>query len=233
MLDQAFEALKTYDWGTDKSALEPIDDAVAETHGKADARRDLENRLLAALQSEISRDAKAYVCRKLTIVGTAASAPALAALLADGNQAHMARFALERIEAAEAARALRDALPSLSGKLKIGVIGSIGNRRDASATAALAALLADGDAAVARAAALALGDIGTAEAARALQEARPSGEIGPVVSDAQLECAEALLADNKPSEALAIYKSLAGEQQPKLVRLAATRGMLACAGKKG
>ena len=28
MLDQAFEALKTYDWGTDPNALKPIDEAV-------------------------------------------------------------------------------------------------------------------------------------------------------------------------------------------------------------
>jgi hypothetical protein len=35
-------------------------------------RKDLENRLVAALKSDISRDAKDYVCRKLTIVGTAA-----------------------------------------------------------------------------------------------------------------------------------------------------------------
>ena len=34
------------------------------------------------------------------------------------------------------------------------------------------------------------------------------------------------------AQALAIYKGLAGADQPKHVRLAATRGMLACAGKK-
>jgi hypothetical protein len=233
MLDEAFEALKKYDWGTDIAVLAPIDAAVAETHDKPEARQDLENRLIAALKSDISRDAKDYVCRKLTIVGTAASAGPLAALLPDENHSHMARFALERIRAAEAGQVLRDALPSLSGKLKIGVISSIGDRHDAAATAALGALLADSDPAMARAAALALGDIGTAEAAKALHDAKPAApETGPCVSDSQLKCAEALLADNKSSDALAIYKSLAGEPQTKLVRLAATRGILACAGKK-
>ena len=71
MLDEAFEALKKYDWGTDRAPVAPIDDAVAATHGKADARARSGNRLLAALKSDISRDAKDYVCRKLTIVGTA------------------------------------------------------------------------------------------------------------------------------------------------------------------
>ena len=28
-VDKAFDALKTYDWGTDRNTLKPIDDAVA------------------------------------------------------------------------------------------------------------------------------------------------------------------------------------------------------------
>ena len=227
MLDQAFEALKQYDWGTDKGVLNPIEAAVTATRGDAAARKDLEARLLAALQSDISRDAKDYVCRKLTIVGTVASVPTLAFLLGDEKLAHMARFALERIEGPEASEALQGNLRTVSGKLKIGVISSIGSRRDAKAVGALSGLLKDSDPAVVRAAAIALGNIGGEEAAKALQAAGT-----PEVVDAQLRCAEALLADNKKADALAIYKSLAGEQQTKHVRLAATRGMLACAGKK-
>jgi HEAT repeat protein len=232
MLDQAFEALKEYDWGTDKAPLAPIDQAVAATHGDVAARADLEKRLLAALKSDISRDAKDYVCRKLTIVGTAASVPTLADLLANADQAHMARFALERIEAPEAGQALRDALPKLNGKLKIGAISSIGARRDAQAVTALSGMLKDSDPAVARAAAIALGDISSIEAAKALHSSgTPDEQARSSAIDAQLRCAEALLAENKKADALAIYKSLASGEQPKHVKLAATRGMLACAGK--
>ncbi len=85
---------------------------------------------------------------------------------------------------------------------------------------------------MARAAAIALGDIGTAEAAKALADAKPTApEATQAATDARLACAEDLLAGGKKAEALAVYKSLAGEGQPKQVRLAATRGMLACAGK--
>jgi HEAT repeat protein len=232
MLDDAFEALKKYDWGTDRAQLVEIENAVTATHGKADARKDLESRLNAALKSDISRDAKDYVCRKLAIVGTAASASTLAGLLGDEHYSHMARFALERIPGGEAAQSLRDALPKLSGNLKIGAIGSIGARRDLAAVPALRELVKDYDVPTARAAAIALGDIGSAEASKALQDAKPSSaEMKQAVVDAQLTCAEALLADNKKAEALAIYKSLLGGEPSKLVRLAATRGMLACAGK--
>jgi HEAT repeat protein len=168
----------------------------------------------------------------LTIVGSAAAVPVVAPLLTDEYHSHMARFVLERIAAPEAAQALRDALPKVSGKMKIGVIGSLGGRRDTAAVPALCALLNDEKAPIARAAAIALGDIGSAEAAKALQECQPAAaETKQAVIDAQLACAETLLAEAKTAVALGIYKSLAGENQGRLVRLAATRGMLNCAGK--
>ena len=157
-LDKAFEALKTYDWGMDPNVLQPIDEAIVSTHGDAAARKDLETRLAAVLKTEASRAAKDVVCRALKTIGTAASVPALAALLADEKLSHMARYALERIPAPEAGQALRTALPKVTGKLKIGMISSLGVRGEEASLAPLQALLADSDAAVAQAAAHALGD---------------------------------------------------------------------------
>lgn len=231
MLDQAFEALKTFDWGTDLAVLAPIDEAVVTTHGDESARRELESRLAAVLSTDAPRDAKDFVCRKLMLVGSAASVAALAALLGKEENSHMVRYALERIEAPEAANALRAALGQLGGVLKIGVISSIGDRGDAESVADLAALLSDSDTQIASAAALALGAIRTPEAAKALAKAKPAAAVKPAVTDASLACAEALLASGKKGEALMIYKAYAGDGQPKQVRLAATRGMLACAGK--
>ncbi len=232
MLDQAFDALKTYDWGADRNVLKPINDAVVATHGNAAARRELETRLAAVLASDIPRDARDFVCRKLRVIGTSVSVPALARLLPQKDHSHMARYALESIPAPEAAQAMRDALPGLSGALQVGVIGSLGVRRDTASVAALAALLGDADAAVARAAAFALGDIRTPAAADALAAADPtSDEAKLAATDASLACAEALLADGKKVQALAVYKRFAGGDRPKHIRLAATRGMLACAGK--
>ena len=229
MLDQAFETLKTYDWGADRKVLEPIDKAALEKEG----RKELEARLAAVLKTDVSRDAKDFVCRKLMVIGTADSVPALAALLPDAKLSHMARFALERIPAPEAARALREALSKTEGKVKVGVISSLGQRRDAESVSSLAKLITDSDAAVAHAAAHALGAIRNADAAKALADARPSQpEVKQAVTDASLACAEALLADGKKTDATAIYKRFAGQDQPRHVRLAATRGILAVAGKK-
>jgi HEAT repeat protein len=231
MLDAAIDALKTYDWGVDPSVLQPIEQAIVATHGDAAARADLESRLVAILQSEVSRDAKDYVCRKLMVIGSAACVPALASLLPSDELSHMARYALERIPADEAAEALRQAMSQVAGALKIGVISSLGVRGDEQSIAALGELIADADAQVGRAAAFALGAIRSDAAARALATAKPADRARSAVTDASLACAERLLHDGKKTEALAIYKGLAGAEQPSHVRLAATRGMLACAGK--
>ena len=121
----------------------------------------------------------------------------------------------------------------MSNELKVGVISSLGSRRDVAAVSVLSVLLADGDPSVAHASALALGSIGNVEATSALKAAVTSAAGNqPAVIDALLACAEALLADQKRSDALAIYRSLAADNQARLVPLAATRGILACAGKQ-
>ncbi len=233
MLDQAFDALKNMDWGTDRALLNPIDDAVIAAHGDAQATKTIEERLTAALKTKLTRDGHDYVCRKLMIVGTAASVQPLAELLADQDTSHMARFALERIPSPEAGRALHESLAKLPAALKIGVIASLGVRRDSDCVADLAKLLSESDATVARAAAIALGDIGTVEASKALAGAKLADDAGKSAArDASLACAERLLAVGNKADALAIYKTLIGADLPKHVRLAGTRGMLACAAKK-
>ena len=232
MLDQAFESLKKFDWGTPLSEVSGIEDAVVASHTDDALRKDLEQRLIAVLSTDVSNDAKGYVCRKLAIVGSPAAVPALAGLLTQEANAHLARQALERIPGPEAETALKDALTKVSGKLKIGVIGSLGARRQVSAVPTLAGLLGDSDPAVARSAALALGTIGGAEASKVLQTAIPAAAGDKMaLLDSLLCCAESLLAGQKVSDALAIYKSLSSDGHPRLIRLAADRGLLACLSK--
>lgn len=228
-LDAAFDVLKTFDWGKNIDLLKAIDNAVVATHGDAAARKNLETRLAALLVPDSPRDAKDFACRKLMAIGTAASVPALAALLSDKDNSHMARYALERISAPEAAEALRLALPKVNGAAKIGIIGSLGVRRDVLSVDRLVGLLANSDPKIVCAAACALGNIGTPEAAKALTKSAKTVAVDakPALADARLACAEQLLADGKKAASLAVYKSLGSEDQPKHVRLAAKRGLVA------
>lgn len=103
--------------------------------------------------------AKAKACQRLAVAGDRTAVPGLAALLAHEQLSHYARTALEPMPAPEAGDALRTALGKLKGRLLVGVINSIGVRRDAKAIPALGPLLHDSDAEVAAAATAALARI--------------------------------------------------------------------------
>ncbi len=166
---------------------------------------------------------KAKACQRLAVVGTREAVPALAALLPDPQLSHYARYGLQPIPDPSVDDALRSAMEKLKGGLKVGVINSIGWRRDAQATSALAKLLDDKDSAVAAATAAALGRIGGLEAANTLQQAlrRSKAPLLPAVAGACLVCAEGLLAQGKREQALALYSALSGPDIPKPVREAA------------
>ena len=191
---------------------------------------------IAVLTSGASHKAKADACRLLSRIGTEKSVPALAAMLADEKLAHMARYALETIPHPSATDALRNAVGTLKGRRLVGVIGSLGVRRDVKAVAALAALLASSDAEVARAAARALGNIAAPDAAKALTDALGHAPRGNrlAVCEGLLRCAERLTAAGRRDQAGAIYDRLRGlAGAPHQVRAAALRGALLTRGKDG
>jgi len=233
-LDQPFQALAAYDWGADATPFMTLDAAVIAAYGDKALRAELEKRFTALLGGGASRAAKEYACRKLMMIGTAASVPALAALLGDADNSHMARFALERIPGPEAGAALNSALGTVSDPLKIGMISSLASRRDPACVTVLATLLR-GSPLLAIPAANALGTIQSAESIQALTAADPfaAGGVGEAVVNARLACAESLLASGKRPDALAIFQGLAkaaaGKPDAKAIELAATRGILACA----
>ncbi len=233
-LDGALKTLKTYDWGADREALNPIDQAIIATQDDAAARKALEKSLVDALAAGISRSAQDYVCRRLRVVGTAKSVEALAALLVAEDTSHIARYALERIPDAKATKALRDALPKVSSKLKPGIISSLGTRRDKKSIKAISKLLGDSDNQVAKAAAQSLGLIGTSAAARQLSRfaKKASANTKMPIADARLACAEQLLADGKKSEAVALYKEFKSDDLPTHVKAAAMKGILTAATRK-
>ncbi len=170
--------------------------------------------------------AKAKACQRLAVIGTKEAVPALAALLDDAKLAHYGRFGLEPMPDREAGKALRDALGKLDGPLLVGVINSIGQRRDAKAVGELARLLRRQDGAVAQAAAAALGKIGNLNAAKQLRQAlrRTDGAVREAVAHACLACAERLSETGKRRQAQALYRQLQGANAGSLVQEAAARG---------
>lgn len=172
---------------------------------------------------------KAKACQRLAVVGGQEAVPALAALLTDPKLSHYARFGLEPIPDPSADEALREALKKVTGGLLVGVINSIGVRRDPKAVDALAKLMHGADAEAAKAAAAALGRISGPQAAKMLQDglAKTKGAVRTAAAAAGLVCAEGLLAQGDRKQALALYGVLSRPDVPKPVRLAAMHSTIA------
>ena len=169
---------------------------------------------------------KAKACQRLAVVGTKESVPALAALLGDDALNVYARTALEGIPDAAADEALREAAGKLEGRPLIGVINSIGQRRDAEATPLLREFLSHEDPGVVTAAAASLGQVAPGEAVELLREKLASADDKAAIADACLICAERLSEGGQDDEAVALYQAVAAAELPDHVRADAIRGQI-------
>jgi HEAT repeat protein len=194
-----------------------------------------EDELIAVLDSGAPVFEKAKACQRLSVVGTAKAVPALVKLLGSAELAHYARFGLEPIPHPSVDTALRDAMTKLEGRLLIGVINSIGARRDAGALNRLTGLLQGRDVDVAAAAVVAVGRIATPEAAGVLKEALKSEneKFRRAAGDASLQCAEKLLAKGERGEAVSLHDTVRRAKLPKHTRMAGLRGAILARGAEG
>lgn len=187
-----------------------------------------EAKLIEVLNSDAPKAEKAITCKRLAIYGSGRAVPALAPLLADSELASWARIALEAIPDAAADATLREAAVKLQGRLLVGVINSLGVRRDAKAVDVLTARLKDADAEVASAAAAALGRIGGQAAVEALQKAIAAGNVAvrSAAAEGLILCAERALATGNRHEAIALFDLVRKADVPKQRVLEATRGAI-------
>jgi len=209
--------------------------AGAESAIRAQEKPAPEQEFIAILQSDAPPANKALACKKLAVVGSEAAVPDLAKLLSDEHLASWARIALEAIPGAASDEALRTAAGSLDGKLLVGVVNSIGVRRDAGAVELLTGLMANSNPTVASSASVALGRIGGETATKTLRDALASApdNVRSAVAEACVLCAEQALAAGRPAEAIAIYDQVRSAKVPQQRILEATRGAILARGDDG
>jgi HEAT repeat protein len=189
-----------------------------------------EKDLIAVLQSpEASLEDKAKACVQLAVVGGKDAVPVLAGMLGDKTLGDYARYAMEPMDDPSVDKALREALGKLTGRPRIGVVDSLGIRRDAKAVGALSRLVRDSDPELAAAALSALGRIATPEAAETLQQALAKGPeaLRPAAANACLVCAERQLAEGKRDAAAKMYEAVRQADVPKRFHVAASAGLAA------
>jgi HEAT repeat protein len=194
-----------------------------------------EKELIAVLRSDATAAEKAISCKQLAIHGSSAAVAELAKLLPDEQLSSWSRIAIEAIPGIESDDALRNATKSLEGRLLIGMINSIGVRRDAKSVQLLTTRLQDKDTEVASAAAVALGRIGNDAAKRSLREALAVApdKVRSAVAEGCVLVAERLHANGKSAEAVALYDEIRKADVPKQRIIEATRGAILARNEKG
>ncbi|MBI5690390.1 MAG: HEAT repeat domain-containing protein [Verrucomicrobia bacterium] len=172
-------ALASLTYSGDQDSLAKLDQDLAAAGTDAAKLATVESRLFAVLRAGDSTfAARQAACQRLgrLLAGTAPKARAedyrpLAAMLLDERDFDLARLALEPAPGAAVDGLFVSALAKSSGRIRLGLIDSLGRRRVAAVVPALAALLTGADAATSAASAHALGAIGTPSSAEALLKA--------------------------------------------------------------
>ncbi|WP_414660966.1 family 16 glycoside hydrolase [Horticoccus sp. 23ND18S-11] len=191
--------------------------------------------LLTVVTSAAPVAERARALQQLALVATPDAVPALAALLGDEQLGQYARDGLELIPGEAAAAALRAALGTLQGNALVGVVNSLGLKRDPGAVEALRRLGTERGAVAAPAALLALGRIGTPEATRALEQVLSGGpaELRPAAAESLILCADRALQDGLPAVARTWLTAVRQADVPAPLRLTATRGLILAGGPEG
>lgn len=202
--------------------------AFAQATASNQSQQEMTAELLEVLKTEGLTAEKAAAFEELAPYGTSEVVPILAPMLADEQLAHYARFALQANPDPSVDKAFRDALTTLKGDLLIGVINSIGVRKDVDSLNALAALLSHDSPDVVAAAADALGCIANTEAASILEKslADAGADTRASVARGCLLCAENMAKAEQLEPAVALYDLVRASEVPKNVQMAGLRGAI-------
>ncbi|MHC4194613.1 MAG: HEAT repeat domain-containing protein [Planctomycetota bacterium] len=233
-LEESLAAITGYKFGQSRIHLINVSDMLTQLSSSPDSTAKAEKRLLDFLKSDATIDAKEFICRQLSLIGTKKSVPTLADMLKDPAVADMARYALERIPGSAVDKALRQALTKTTAKERIGIINTLGRRRDRKSVATIAKLIEEPDMETAIAAVNALGRIADSRAVKALAKAKNStkGELRLRVLDAYLGCAESFADSGSVKKARTIYEQLYESSEPDAIRAAALKGLVLTSGEE-
>lgn len=133
----AMRKIGTYKVGDGRETLLEIEEIVRQSQYNDDDRKGMASMLAAVVGGDATKDAKAFACRQLWIIGTPAEVPVLGEALKDPALSDMARYALQNMEYPEVDKVLIAALDGTPASVQIGVINSLAMRKSAGAEDAI------------------------------------------------------------------------------------------------
>jgi HEAT repeat protein len=226
-LDSLLAQTARWQYETSRQPLQALSELVAKAQGSPAETRAIEQKFIAFLKSDATPGGKDFICKQLSVMGSAASVPVLTDVMADPKTAELGRYALERIPDPAVDRALRETLARSRDRTRIGIINTLGVRRDAASVSALRPLALGSDPAAASAALFALAKIADPAALAVLSEAQSKTKdaVHADAAEAYLQAANRLAEGGDAASAIPAYKALYASHDPATVKAAALRGL--------
>jgi HEAT repeat protein len=231
-IDELLAQTAKWQYETSRQPLQALSEAVAKAQGSPAETRAIEQKFIAFLKSDATPGGKDFICKQLSVMGSEASVPVLTAMLADPKTADLGRYALERIPGQDVDRALREALSKSGDLTRIGIINTLGVRRDANSVPTLRPLALGSQPALASAALFALAKIADPAALAVLSEAqsKTKGTLHADAAEAYLQAGNRLTERGRAASAVPIFKALYAAKDPGTVQAAALRGLARAGG---
>jgi len=219
-----FQLIKTYDY-QNRTGVEEVKAMLRDASMKKETAKYLHiegvlDNLLANPNTTFA--GKQEICRILWMYGTDKSIPVLSKLLLNPQLSDSARYALERNKSPLVDRSLRYALGKTTGNTLIGIINSLGDRRDSLSVNALKRYVRNSNPLVSEAAIAALGKIGTTSALACLLS-QPVKTIP--VYQAIVNCSYSLAMHGEKGQAEYLFEKIASSPWPFGARAEGLRGL--------
>lgn len=148
----AINKITTYKIGDSREILLVIEECVRQSQYNDQDRDTMVELLAKVVNGEWSKDAKAFACRQLWIIGTPSVVPTLGNALKDPELSDMVRYALQNMEFPSVNMAFYAALDGAPASVQIGCINSLVERKAPDAADAIKPLRKSKDKNVAAAA---------------------------------------------------------------------------------
>ena len=211
-----------FEYGNSDQPLKWIEAAVVSVVKQPEERKQVEATILKSLAESKSVAARSFFCRMLQRIGTDASVPAMAKLLADDDLSHPARLVLDGLGSPAALQALTAALDNASQPLATGIVNTLADHKYRAASEAIQFQLRRKPTVdhhdLSMACVRALGFFGDSEALAELEFGEP--RLQTALQHARIRAAEFQLQGGKPGAGKKLIGSMLATSAPADSRMA-------------
>ncbi|MCW8850421.1 MAG: hypothetical protein OQJ81_10625, partial [Melioribacteraceae bacterium] len=220
--------IENYEYNQDGSPLYDLDKIIKNAMNENENLDFLEGELIKSLLANSTYDAKLFICRQLSLIGTHSSVTPLISLISDSHYSDIVRIALEKINSTEVDNGLLKVIEKVDDEIKRGIIATLAARKSYSSISTISEYVLSDDIELATIAASALGYIGGVESVEKIKSLlnKVTDDVKKVLFDSYLKCGDEFLALNKIEMANEVYTYVLDNSDFTSIKYAALKGLI-------